>query len=144
MTINKKLQIWTVFLHGFIVIGAGHGIGFLFLVEIISFPYFGEDGFTLLLTDTKGHLPVIGLTMLLGQCAMTVSIASKIYRTKFIAQTVGLFFLWTSLIYFVYDTFKDHYVGIAVITCLPFLVCATLILCGRPLKRFYNWARDNY
>ncbi len=39
LTTTKKLKIWTIITHALIIVGAGHGILFFFMIEIVSFPY---------------------------------------------------------------------------------------------------------
>jgi hypothetical protein len=122
MTTTKKLKIWTIISHGFIIIGAGHGVLFLFGIEILSFPYVTKDNFSFLFTAVNNHFPIVGLLILLGQVALIFSILHSRQTLKNIFQIIGLCLLWLSIAYLMYDTTKDTYTHIALITTVPFVV----------------------
>lgn len=66
MTTNRKLKIWTIVSHGLIIIGAGHGILFLFIIEILAFPYVTKENFSFSFSSVDNHFPIVGLTTFLG------------------------------------------------------------------------------
>jgi hypothetical protein len=77
MTKTKKLKIWTLITYGLILVGAGHGILFLFLIEVFTFPYFTKDSFSFSLNGVSNHFAVIGLSILLGQLALLFSLFNR-------------------------------------------------------------------
>lgn len=143
MITNKKLKIWTIISHAFIIVGAGHGIIFFAGIEILAFPYFNNRNFSFSFTAlVENHLPVIGLATLLGQVAFIFSILHKNQILKNITQVTGVVLLWLSVTYFVYDSFKDSYIHILAFTCIPFAICTIITFAGKPITRLYNWVFD--
>lgn len=140
MITSKKIKIWTIITHAFIVIGAGHGVAFFALIEILSFPYFTQEYFSFSFTPSvENHFPVIGLTSLLGQIALLFSILHKRHNFKIISQIIGIVFLWLSLAYFIYDAKKDNYIHFGTITSIPFVICTVIAFTGRPIRKICNW-----
>ncbi|MBN8790103.1 MAG: hypothetical protein J0I84_23720 [Terrimonas sp.] len=142
MTRTKKLKIWTLITHGLIIIGAGHGILFLFFIEIFSFPYLTKDSFSFLFNGVDNHFAVVGLLSLLGQIAILFSLFNRRQNLKDVFQVVGLILFWLSIIYFTYDTTKDSYTHIALVTAIPFSICTIITFLGQLLKKFYDWILD--
>jgi len=140
---SKKLKIWTIITHAFIVVGAGHGILFLAYLEILSFPYFTKENFNFVFNATiENHFPVIGLATLSGQIALLFSILNKIQNIKILSQIVGIILLWLGLAYFIYDANKDSYIYFSTITCIPFAICTIITFAGLAIRRVYNWILD--
>ncbi len=142
MITTNKLKIWTIVSHGLIVIGAGHGILFLFIVEVLLFPYVTKDSFSLSFNVVDNHFPIVGLTTFLGQAALLFSILAHSQRLKIFFQIIGLCLLWLSIVYFTYDTSTDRYIHIALLTVIPFAICTIITFAGQPLKKLYNWILD--
>jgi|SRR6185312_13181381 len=142
MTTNRKLKIWTIVSHGLIIIGAGHGILFLFIIEILAFPYVTKENFSFSFGSVDNHFPIVGLTTVLGQAALIFSILYNKQKFKNISQIIGLCLLWLSIIYFTYDTSKDTYTHIALLTAIPFTVCTIITFIGQLLKKFHDWIID--
>ena len=142
MTTTKKLKIWTLITHGLIIIGAGHGILLLFFIEIFSFPYLTKDIFSFLFNGVDNHFAVVGLLSLLGQISLLFSLFNCKQNLKNIFQIIGLILLWLSIVYFTYDTTKDLYTHIALVTAIPFAICTIITFLGQSLKRFYDWVLD--
>ena len=138
MTTNKKLKIWTIITHGLIVIGAGHGIFFLFIYEILAFPYLTKENFSFSFSSVDNHFPVVGLTTFLGQAALIFSILHNKQKFKNISQIIGHCLLWLSIVYFTYDTNKDTYTYIALLTAIPFAICTIITFAGQLVKRLYS------
>jgi len=140
MITNKRLKIWTIIFQGFIIVGFGHGIAIFALIEIFWFPYFTKEQFSFAFDASfESHLPVIGLTTLLGQVALIFSILNKGQHFKSTFQIAGLLLLWLSVIYFIHDAAKDTYIYFAAITCVPFAICTIITFVGQPIRKFYNW-----
>lgn len=139
LTTTRKLKIWTIFSHALIVVGAGHGILFFFLIEIVSFPYITKGDFELSFNSGANHFPVIGLITLLGQIFLIMSILSLRQILKNIFQVTGVLLLWLSIIYYIYDSTQDSYIHIAILTVVPFAVCTVITFCGYFLIKLYKW-----
>ena len=143
MTTSRKLKIWTIITHAFILVGFGHGILFFLMIEIFWFPYFTKEHFSFVLSSSfESHLPVVGLTTLLGQIALIFSILNKRYKLKVGFQIIGLILFWTSILYFTYNTTKNNYIHFATVTVVPFAICTIITFVGQPVKRFYKWILD--
>lgn len=141
MITNKKLKIWTMVSHGLILVGAGHGVMVLLVIEIFFLPFIKENSLNFSF-DAENHFSVVSLMMLLGQAAMITSILSSRQPVKCILQIVSISLLWIGIIYFHYDTTRNHTIHIASITAIPFAVCTVITFIGRPLKKLYNWIRE--
>lgn len=138
MITSVKLKIWTLLSHAIIIIGAGHGILFLVVIEILTFPYVTKDNFDFSFSLIENHFPVVGFTTFLGQIALLFSILNKKQVAKNVSQIFGLCLLWLSVLYFKYDASKDSYTHIAIWSTLPFAICTIMTFAGRSLKRIYN------
>jgi hypothetical protein len=135
MTTNKMLKIWTIITHGLIIIGAGHGIFFLFIYEILAFPYLTKENFSFSFSSVDNHFPAVGLTTFLGQAALIFSILHNKQKFKNVSQIIGLCLLWLSIIYFTYDTIKDSYTQIALLTAITICNLHDNNFCGTIAKK---------
>jgi hypothetical protein len=142
MTTKKKLKYWTIVAHGLIIIGAGHGVIFFFLLEILFFPYVTNNNFSFVFNIDGNHFPVVGLTTFLGQAALVYSIFHRKQRVKNIFQILGLYLLWVSIVYFTYDTTRDTYIHIVLITAVPFAICTVVTFLRKPIKKLYSHTID--
>ena len=95
----KTLTIWVVILNFFIIVGVGHGIVPIGLLEIIGiFKGFGipRGDFSLSMTASfERSLTATALFFLIGQVFLILSISIKNRRGIFWFKILGLFFLWT-------------------------------------------------
>lgn len=139
MITNRKLKIWTIVSHGLIIVGAGHGILFLFIIEILAFPYLTKENFSFSFHSVDDHFPVVGLMAFLGQAVMIFSILNNKQKIKNPTQIIGLSLFWISIIYFIYDTIKDSYTHISLLTAVPFTICTLITFPGKQFRRFYDW-----
>lgn len=140
---GKKLKIWTIITHALILVGFGHGILFFVLIEIFWFPYFTRKHFSFAFNASfESHLPIVGLTTLLGQVFLTLSLLRQKQTFKIVYHIAGLCLLWLSIIYFTINIEKDTYVHFTTISCIPFLFCTIIVFAGEPIRRFYNWVLD--
>ena len=138
MIIRTKLTIWTILTHAFIIIGLGHGIAILAVIEIMEFPYFINNDMSFSLSpNNKTHFPIIGLLSLCGQLFLLASIWHKTKTIKAILQVVGLLFLWWAVIYFAIEASGDNYFYLATSTCIPFCICTSIVFFGRPMMNLY-------
>jgi len=138
---TKSIKIWTLLTHAFIIIGMGHGILTLGILEAFSLatlfdkpePADGGD-------VSSMALRLVGLFSLIGQVAIIASIFVKVKTTGIILQLSGLFFLWSSLLTYAYSIRNDHYSYLAVWTYLPFLYFTIRTLAGRRMSRLWHRA----
>ena len=81
MTNYKRLTIWTIVLSFLIIIGAGHGIAFIGLLEIVGLFYkfrIGTENLSFSLTASYNKsLSVAALFTLVGHLFLITSIITK-------------------------------------------------------------------
>jgi len=140
-TTTKKLKIWTI-ISGLILVGAGHGIMVLSVLEILFFPYVTKQNFTFKFDIAGHHFPVVGMTTFLGQIFLMISILTNKQTFKNLFQIVGLCFLLLSIIYFTYDATKDSCIHIALITVIPFFICVIMTFADKLIKSLYDKILD--
>lgn len=140
MITTTKLKIWTIISHALIVVGFGHGILTLGVVEVFWVPNIAKAGFTFSLNASfEARLPMVALTTLLGQLAIIYSIFNK----KLAFHLLGLGFLWLSIIYFNVGISTDAYVHFAIWTAVPFFICTLIVFVTQPLKQLYRWVQND-
>jgi len=126
MTI-KKLTIWTIVLSVIIIIGAGHGIGFLGLMEIGGFINrfkIGTENFSLSLNSSYDNsIFPSALFALLGHLFLFVSL----FKKNFLIQIAGLCFLWISFYYLIHDFISDPAALLGLFTGIPFLIFSGIL-----------------
>jgi hypothetical protein len=131
MTNFKRLTIWTIVLNFFIIIGAGHGIACVGLLEIVGLFHkfnIGTEDFSLSLTATYDKsLSTVALFALVGHIFLIVSILTKNIKQIFWTQIIGLFFVWASFYFLTHNYFIDDLSQIGFFTGLPFLIVSTIL-----------------
>ncbi|MER2998704.1 hypothetical protein [Pontibacter populi] len=123
----KRLTILTVVFNFLIVVGAGHGIGFLGFIEIVLFNYLKYDFSFSPFANYNQSLAAVGLFALIGQIILLISLTVKIYRFLFWIKLLGLIFLWTSFYYLTHTILSSTLAGISFISGLPFFICSILL-----------------
>ncbi len=122
---HNRLIIWTIIVHFFIVVGAGHGVATLGIIEIFSFTDIGELRLhTSLLSPFKDPWHAFAISSLLGQIALAFSmLLKKEKRTgKMILHILGLLFLWLSIYYFTHDGAFRRGISISMIFYIPLFI----------------------
>ena len=140
---TKSIKIWTLLTHAFIIIGMGHGILTLGILEIFSFtnifsnprPPDGGDVSSI-------ALRLVGLLSLIGQIALIVSIFVNAKKTSNSLHLLGLFFLWFSLFTYSYSIHNDDYSHLVVVSCFPFLYFTIRTLVGRRIQELWHRVFD--
>ena len=131
MTNFKRLTIWTIVLNFFIIIGAGHGIACVGLLELVGLFHkfnIGTENFSLSLTATYDKsLLTAALFALVGHLFLVASILTKNINRIFWAQIIGLFFVWASFYYLIHNYFIDNLSQIGFFTGLPFLIVSMIL-----------------
>lgn len=139
MILTKSIKIWTLLTHAFIIIGMGHGILTLGILEVFSLTTFfsmpissdGGDGSSMILR-------LVGLLSLVGQAAIIASIFVKEKSNDLILHLIGLLFLWFALITFAYGIRNDDYSYLAVWTCIPYMYFTIRTLVGRRIQELWH------
>lgn len=135
MTSLKSLTIWIIVLNFFIIIGAGHGIGCIGIIEILSLigtltgQIFDKEDISFSLTSTYDKsLLVVGLFSLIGQLLLIISLITKKPDKKVWTKIGGLIFLLIGFYYLTHNYFNDDLSKIGFFTGLPFLICSLVML----------------
>ncbi len=127
----KRLTIWTLVLSFFIIIGAGHGIACLGLLEIVGLFHkfnIGTEDFTFSRTASYDKsLSITALFAFVGHILLVISVASKNYKIIFRTKIIGLIILWLSFYYLTHNIFDDDLSQIGFTTGLPFLIVSILL-----------------
>ena len=136
---TKKIKVWLIVTQAIIVIGMGHGILTLGILEPMGLwalskklPPTQDDGISGL------YLRLVALTSLLGQVAVITSIFVKSRRQESFIYPLGILLLWFALLAYGYGIRNDSYSYLAVITCLPFFYCTVRTLFGRDLDKIWQ------
>jgi hypothetical protein len=134
MTNYKKIIIWIITLNFFIIIGAGHGIGCVGLIEILSFlntikgEILNNDDISFSLTSNYDKsLFAVGLCSLIGQLFLLASLLSEKLKSIIWVKIIGLIFLWIGFYYLIHNYFIDNLSQVGFFTGLPFLTCSFIL-----------------
>src|SRR6478672_8095301 len=109
MTNNKKLINRTVVSNALIIVGAGHGIGFLGLIEVGWLPqlyWIGTEDFSL--SPASSYDKTLGLVALLCLAGQLLLLSTLLIKRPQIAQIfiiVSLLLLWTGIFYLTHHLF---------------------------------------
>lgn len=128
----RTLTIWTIALSSLIIIGAGHGIACVGLLEIAGLFYkfgIGTENFSLSpMASYDNSLGAVAIFSLVGHISLVISIVTKKYSTMFRAKIVGLIFLWISFYYLTHSVFYDSLALLSLVTGIPFLVNSLILI----------------
>ncbi|AOW18418.1 hypothetical protein LPB03_13560 [Polaribacter vadi] len=121
--IKTKSIIITIILHSFIILGVGHGIGIMGIIDIASIPNLIDDyGFTLS-GEFNDKIMSIGFISLIGKVFLIISIFLKPEFYKRILEIAGILLLWTSVYFLSSGNWSHNSVyEIAFWTSIPFLI----------------------
>jgi hypothetical protein len=121
---NKRNSIiLTVILHSFIILGVGHGIGIMGIIDIASILNLIENyGFTLN-GEFSDKIMTIGLISLIGKILLIISLFLKTKLCERILEIVGILLLWISVYFLTSGNWNYNSVyEIAFWTSIPFLI----------------------
>jgi hypothetical protein len=128
----RTLTIWVAILYFIIIIGAGHGVVCIGLLEIFMLPHFfniASDNFTFSLTASyEESLSAAMLFAFIGHLLLITSILIKQWDKKIGLKISGLIFLWISFYYLVHDVFTDGLCQLSFFSGLPFIICSVILL----------------
>ncbi|WP_299834825.1 hypothetical protein [uncultured Tenacibaculum sp.] len=126
MTGKKTVKIFTIVSHALIILGVGHGIGFMGLIDVASIPNLISDyGFTLK-GSFSDRIMSIGLISLVGKVLLLISFFIKKFQTKEILEFLGLILLWVSFFFLNFNLGSNSSGGIIFFTGIPFLISSVI------------------
>lgn len=113
----------TIILHSFIIIGVGHGIGIMGIIDIASIPNLIEDYGLTLNGKFSDKIMTIGLISLVGKILLIFSLFLKTELFERILEIVGILLLWISVYFLTSGNWRYNSVyEIAFWTSIPFLI----------------------
>ncbi len=137
----RSLTIWTVVLNFFILIGAGHGLASIGLIEvwgIFNKFQFNAEYFSFSLTASYGDsFGPVAILFLAGQIFILLSLLLKKNNAIIWTRIVGLGFLWIGFYYLTHNFFNSADGGLSQLsfyTGIPFLI-ASFRLVYKTLRR---------
>ena len=124
----KKIKIFTILFHSFIIIGAGHGIGIMGMIDIASIPnLIDNNGFTLS-GNLDDNIMSIGLLSLIGKILLIFSLFVKTNRTKNLTGLIGIFLLWISVYFLTSGNWNyNSLYELAFWTSVPFIISSIIL-----------------
>jgi hypothetical protein len=139
---TTSIKIWALLAHAFIIIGIGHGIATLGILEAGGLAALfqeappGDSG-----DVSSATLHLVALLSLIGQIGIIASIYVKVKATELL-HILGLFLLWSSLLIFAYAIRNDDYSYLAFVTCIPFFYFTIRTLAGRYIQKMWHRVLD--
>ena len=128
----KKLKIYNILFHCFIVIGVGHGIGVMGIFDllgIIQIPTIFKNGIEFDFNgEFEDRLSLVVISSLTGKLFLISSLLIKKNQIKNITGIFALLFLWSSI--FILTSGNWNYNSlyeIAFWTSVPFLISSTIL-----------------
>ena len=124
----KKVKIFTILIHSFIIIGAGHGIGIMGMIDIASIPNLIDNyGFTLS-GNFDDNIMSIGLFSLIGKILLIFSLFIKVNRIKNLTGLIGISLLWISVYFLTSGNWNyESLYELAFWTSIPFLISSIIL-----------------
>ena len=124
----NRLIILTIIFNFLILIGAGHGIGFLGLIEIIGFKDFFQGDTKFSLTGNYDDRLFSSATIaLVGQIILSIAYFRKQQLQKFRIIYLGLLILFFSFIILTKDSLNSSLDRFSFWSGTPFLILAILL-----------------
>jgi hypothetical protein len=125
----NRLVILTIVFNFLILIAAGHGIGFLGLIEIFGLNEFLQGDVKFSLTgDYDNRLFTAATIAIVGQIVLFVAYFIKIQAQKFKTIYAGLFILFFSYFILTIDFLNSTLDSFSFWGATPFLVFSILVL----------------
>jgi hypothetical protein len=139
----KKIKLYTILFHSFIIIGAGHGIGIMLFFDCLSIPSLFKNGLEYnLYAEYQDRLMLVGLISVIGKIMLILSLFLNTNKIKSLTTLIGIILLWIS-VYFLTsgNWFYDWLYGFTFLTSVPFLI-ASIKLISLMLKNKQNKKRN--
>lgn len=141
MVTRLKLKIWALVLHAVIIVAVGHGAGLLILLEFFHIGEISTEPFHIGFSSDHNLFPVFAVSALIGQLLVIASMFQVHVTVERVLLSVGVIFLWLSIIYLKVQERTDAGMLVPVITIVPFLISTIVIFFGRNLQRLYHWVK---
>ena len=133
---RRVVKLYMIVFHALIILGVGHGIGFMGLIDVASIPNLISDyGFTLK-GSFSDRIMSIGLISLVGKVLLLISFFIKKFQTKEILEFLGLILLWGSFFFLNFNLGSNSSGGIIFFTGIPFLISSVIFAF---VKFFWNF-----
>ncbi len=131
MIINQStnLKIWTLLTQACIIIGAGHGVFPLMLLEVAGALRPFEQTFPV--DKLAQAIFLYSITAFGGQTLLIASIFCKKLRLRRNQQIAGTLLLSLGTWYIIIVAYFDPFTIVVYLTCLPFGGCILLVFFGR-------------
>ncbi len=133
MTRFKSLTIWTIVLNFFILVGAGHGLLCIGLLEVawviatLTGRHINDDFFSLSLAGSyEQSLGAAALFSFLGQLILLLSFAIK-KSSRIWIKFLGLSLLWVGYFYLIHNSLEDGVSQLSLFSGLPFLISSGVL-----------------
>lgn len=140
---TKAIKIWALVTHAFIVIGMGHGILTLGILEVISLATLFDKAWAQNDGDVSAmSLRLVTLLSLAGQVAIIASFYVKRKTTELGLHVPGLLLLWASVLVYAYGICNDRYAHLAVVSCLPLLYVTIRTFAGGHIQKLWSRALE--
>ncbi|MBE9662883.1 hypothetical protein [Mucilaginibacter myungsuensis] len=124
---GNKLTIGTIAANGLILIGAGHGVGPLLVLEII-FLTGGYGSLNELKFSMTGSYNSTITAACLFSFIGTVTLFISLFNVPKLYRVTGIVSLWVGFIYIVHSFFRgDNIAAFSFWTGTPFLVCSMIL-----------------
>lgn len=124
----KKVKIFTILIHSFIIIGAGHGIGIMGMIDIASIPNLINNYGLTLSGNFDDNIMSIGLLSLIGKILLIFSLFIKINRIKNLTGLIGISLLWITVYFLTSGNWNyDSLYELAFWTSVPFLISSLIL-----------------
>ncbi len=120
--------IITVILNAFILIGAGHGLGVLLIIEVLSLKFIFTDSAIFNWSHYDGRLMPVSFLSLIFQILLLICLRIKKWRLQKILITVFSLFLVLIFFILVQDFSKSNVDKFSLISGIPFLISSFFLL----------------
>jgi magnesium-transporting ATPase (P-type) len=139
MILTTHLKIWTLISHGCILIGLGHGVATLGMLEF----YWLSTIFKNKYSSGDGHVSfsmvqLVAFMCLTGQVVTVLSIFMRRSAFNRWMHLSGFCLLWVSVIIYACGIQNDHYAHLIVLSCLPFSYCTIQTLLGGHIRLLWQ------
>ena len=124
MTNIKKIKLYTILFHSFIIIGAGHGIGVMLFFDYLSIPMLFNNGIEYNLNaEYQDRLMLVGLISIIGKITLILKIFINLNKIKNVITLIGIILLWISVFFLTSGNwFYNWLYGFTFLTSIPFLI----------------------
>lgn len=117
----------TVILNGCIVIGAGHGIGILFIYEVLGFEFILDKDVNLFGSYDERLIPV-ALISFFSQILLLISLRAEPWKLKKKLITVFCLILVLAFLFLVRDFSESNIDRFSLVGGIPFFISAVILL----------------